>query len=351
MDTINTRQYIILVLFIQFSSKLVTMPTLVFSTAGKDAILSVALGCILELSLIFVVTSIIKRNPNTTLLQLLREKTGWIAYIIIGLLGIFLVARILYCLQELYSFFLENLYDELSLIMFIIPALLVLVYFSYKGLRTLCRALEILIWFIAAGMLIALLSNLEFVDWTKNLPLLQDVENIGKANIESAFLFATPCGLLFLVGKVDISPQILKKTLFTCSLGAVVIISACFIFYSVFGQSMQYVLFALSEYSQFDPYILELQRLIWLSAVVDITKLFLSAICLITLISSTQTKKVSFSIWVAGISIVILVLGLLTRFDTIIWFDITKSALSYFSLGIIVIVNLLFILSLRRKNE
>ncbi len=353
MNELTSRQYIIIVLFIEFTSKLVSMPTLIYSTAGNDAIISVILSSLIELLLILLVTNIIAKTPNTNLFSLLKSKVGVFSYVIIFFLCAFVSLRIIYCLQELYSFFLENLYDELAILIFIIPLLLVSVFFSIRGLKSVGRTLEIFIWLIAGGMFIAILTNIEFIDFSANLPYFENGgSSVLEATVKSIFLFSTPISLLLLVGKVDISANLTKKVFLYSLVGLLVIVIFCFIFYSTFGNSMQYVLFALSEYSQFDPYILELQRLIWLSAVVDVTKLFLSCVCLFTFVTSIFPKKSkSQLISIVALSLFIITMGYTTRFDSIIWFNLSKSVLCYVSVGIILLTCFISILLWRRKNE
>ena len=352
MTELKSRQYLIIVLFIQFTSKLVSMPTLVFSDAKNDAILSIMLSGLIELGLIMLLTRAIKNNPNKNLVSLLKEKIGWVSYVIIFILCAFVFIRIAYCLQELYSFFLENLYDELDLLVFIIPLLFVSIFFSIRGLKTMGRTLEIFIGLIAGGMFIAILTNIEFIDFEANLPYLENgTSPLFSASLNSLFLFTTPISLLLLMGKVEITPNLEKKTLLLSMIGYLIIVIFCFIFYSVFGNSMQYVLFALSEYSQFDPYILELQRLIWLSAVIDVTKLFLSSVCLFSFISSQFPKKSKAQLGCIGLlSLLTITMGYVTKFDSILWFNLTKSVLSMVSIGVILLAIIICILLLRRKN-
>ena len=338
-----------------FTSKLVTMPTLVFSEAGKDAIFSVGLNCLIEFALILLITVVISRTPNTNFFELLKNKIGFFAYIVYIALAAFILVRIVYCFQEAYSFFLENLYDELNIFVFILPVLFISVFLASKGIRTIGRTLEITIWVILAGMVLALLSNTEFIDPTQNMPYFENgLKPILNGSVKSIFLFGSTLSLILLVGKVDSSQKLVKNTTLICGIGSIIMILACFVFYSVFGNSMQYVLFSLSEYSQFDPYILELQRLIWLTAVLDVAKLFCATLCLTFFLNQCLTEpfKIKSSlIPIVIASLIIVVLGVVTHFDTIIWFDITKSYLTYFTLGLMALIVFICVLLIRRKNE
>ncbi|MBR4270907.1 MAG: GerAB/ArcD/ProY family transporter [Clostridia bacterium] len=356
MTELTSKQYICIVVFIFFTSKLVTMPSLVFSTANNDAIISVLINTLIELITISLCTLVIIRNPKTTLFDILKRKIGILAYLVIGLLIIFLLARILYCFQELYSFFLETLYDDLNPYIFIFSALCVCLFFAFKKATVIGRTCEILLWFILIGTVLSLLSNLEYASFTQNMPYLENGLSPTLSGCKDAmFLFGTPTCLLLLTGKVKPNHHLFKNTLVVTSICVVFCVVACFIFYATFGNSMQYVLFSLSEYSQYDPYILELQRLIWMSAVIDISKLFCSTCCLMYLLKAALVDSFRFKSLVLPLltmSAVIIIVGILTRFDTIFWFDLTKSYLSYFTIALILICQIIcLVLSIRRKDD
>ena len=56
MKEITTRQFIIIAIIVMLTSKFVTMPTIIFAGATKDAIFSIILGLCIELLLIFLIT-------------------------------------------------------------------------------------------------------------------------------------------------------------------------------------------------------------------------------------------------------------------------------------------------------
>ena len=122
MTEINSRQFIIIVVFLMLTSKLVTMPSIVYSAAAGDAIFSIILNFLVELLLIFLITLIIIRNPHTSLFELLKRKLTVVGAVIVYIiLTLYMIARLTLCYQELYSFFLNQLYDEFSPLMFAIP--------------------------------------------------------------------------------------------------------------------------------------------------------------------------------------------------------------------------------------
>ena len=343
MTEINSRQFIIIVVFLMLTSKLVTMPSIVYSAAAGDAIFSIILNFLVELLLIFLITLIIIRNPHTSLFELLKRKLTVVGAVIVYIiLTLYMIARLTLCYQELYSFFLNQLYDEFSPLMFAIPTFFVTGYVAYKGIRSLGRSLEIMFWFILVGTIISMISNIEYLQFDQNLPYFANgVMPIIEGSGRSAFYFGNSLCLLFLVGKVEIKPNLLKKTILYTILISIFIVIICFIFYDVFGKSMQYVLFALSEYSQYDPFVLELQRLVWLTSIIDITKLFCSTICIIYCIGQAnkvlfQTKTTLLPILITFL--LIFSLATLLHYDLLIMFELVRNYLSFITIGIIALM-------------
>ena len=343
MTEINSRQFIIIVVFLMLTSKLVTMPSIVYSAAAGDAIFSIILNFIVELLLIFLITLIIIRNPHTSLFELLKRKLTVVGAVIVYIiLALYMIARLTLCYQELYSFFLNQLYDEFSPLMFAIPTFFVTGYVAYKGIRSLGRSLEIMFWFILVGTIISMISNIEYLQFDQNLPYFANgIMPVLEGSGRSAFYFGNSLCLLFLVGKVEIKPNLLKKTILYTILISIFIVIICFIFYDVFGKSMQYVLFALSEYSQYDPFVLELQRLVWLTSIIDITKLFCSTICIIYCIGQAnkvlfQTKTTLLPILITFL--LIFSLATLLHYDLLIMFELVRNYLSFITIGIIALM-------------
>lgn len=357
MTELTSRQFIIIAVFIMLTSKLVTMPTVVFASASNDAIFSVIINSLIELLLIFIITFIIKRNPDTSLFDLLAKKFSKIgAYIIIAILAIFLIARLTFCYEELYSFFLQLLYDDFSPYIFAIPTFFVTGYLAYKGARSIGRTLEILFWFILIGTMIAVISNANLVTFHSNIPYFQNgITPILEGSYTSAFYFGNSLGLLFFVGKVRINDNLVKNTMITCSLIALLIAALCFIFYDVFGLSMEFTMFALTEYSQYNPFILELQRLVWLSAIVDITKLFCSTACLTYCLGQAGkvfTKSKTTLLPIITVFLLVFSLATILHYDLLSMIELVRNYLSLITLGIIalsLIICLILAIN-RRKN-
>ncbi len=360
MKELTSRQFVIIAIFVILTSKFVTMPSIIFASASTDSIFSILLGLLVELLLIFLITIVIKRNQDTNLFNLLKQK-----FTIVGALFIMLIlfsyatVRLMYCYQELFSFFTELLYDEFPPLFFAIPTFFVTGYIAYKGARSLGRTFEILLPFIIVGTIIALISNIDFLSFDTNLPYFeQGLTPMLDGFLRSGFYFGNSLVLLFFVGKVKIvEPQkFVKNTMIALNITAGIILIACFLFYDVFGMSMQYTIFALTEYSQYDPFILELQRLVWLSAIVDITKLFCSTAVFVYCLGQAGKQVFNSKTTLSPIMISFLIIysiATILHYDLEEMFMLVRNYFSFITIGIIALSLIIcIILSIkRRKNE
>ncbi len=358
MTELSSRQFILISLYLIISSKLMSMPTLIFDYAGKEAIFTIALNFIIEILIVFLVCEVIKRNPNTNLFQLLKQKFSIVgAYIILIILYAFILFKFLFVLQELYTFFKEFLYDDFMPIVFALPMFFVVGYLAFKGARTMGRTFEILFWFILIGIIVTIASNLEYVSFSRLEPYFENgIMPMLDGSLKSLFYFGNSIPLLFFIGKVQVTQKFTTKVIASTVGLALFITAFCFIFYDIYGMAVPYTLFALSDFAQYDPFILDLQRLNWLSTMVDVTKLFCSASIFLYCLGQAGKNmvKLKSSFYPIIVSIIITyVLATLLNYDLDIMKHYIANYLSYATIGVMaltIIISLVFSFN-RRKNE
>ena len=138
MQRITSNQYIIIAAFCILTSKIMTMPTIIYSFAGKDAIFSIVLNMLVDLTIVILITGLIQKYPNTTFLDLLTKKfTRFGAVVLSTLLVAFILFKGVFLLQETLSFFTLALYEKMNLWLLLIPAIMTILYISFMGLNVL----------------------------------------------------------------------------------------------------------------------------------------------------------------------------------------------------------------------
>ena len=281
MTKITTNQYILIAVFCILTSKLMTMPTVIFNYAGKDAIFSVILNMVIELTLVLVITGLIKKYPTITFFELLKQKLKKpFAIVLCTIFIAFLLFKGTFLLQETISFFSLALYQNMNIWLLIIPSILTILYISYKGLSAIGRSIDIYWIFVLLALVIVFVIGVTKVDFSANLPYLENgIIPVLNGTMHSFFYIGNSLVLLLFMGKVELKPDIFKyTTLFSVAM-AIFVSFNIFIYYNLFANFVPYCTFAISNLSQFNPFVTEIGHIGWLSIVEStINLIFMSSI-------------------------------------------------------------------------
>lgn len=348
MQRITTNQYIVTASFCILTSKIMTMPTVVFSYAGKDAIFSVVINILVDLVIVLLVTGLIQKYPNITFLDLLTKKFTRIGAIIIStLLVAFLLFKGVFLLQETLSFFTLTLYEKVNFWMLLIPALLTVLYISYKGLNTLGRSIDIYWVFVFITVLMILVISVMQTDFGANLPYFeQGFLPVLRGSMHTSIYAGNGLLLLFFMGKVEHNPKIFKHTCILSIIVALLVIFNDFVFYCLFGDFVPYCTFALSNLSQYNPFVTELGHIGWLSIIEStINLIFVSSLCCYCV---RQYLQFTFKIGKKIVSTLIcgaMYLTIIYIFDFTLYnmLDFVKNYGFYYNLGLIPLMIILCI--------
>ena len=282
MQKITTNQYILLAVFCILTSKIMTMPAVVYSYAGKDAIFSVLINVMIDIILVVLITKLVKKHQNTTFFELLTKKLGKIiATIITSAITLFVLYKGTFLFQETLSFFSLALYENYSFWLLLVPSLLTILYISYKGLSAIGRSIDIYWIFVFLEVIIVLVIGIMRVEFQSNFPYFENgVLPLLNGSAHSSIYAGNSLLLLFFVGKVDLKPKLVHyTTLFSLGVGCIVLLNNL-IFFNLFTTFVPYCTFALSHLSQFNPFVTELGHAGWLSIVEStINLIFMSSVC------------------------------------------------------------------------
>lgn len=356
---ISSRNYILFAVFAVLTSKMMSLPHVIYDYAGHDAIFSVLLNLSIELLLIFLITRLIKKHPNITFIEYLSSKITRVgAGIVVAVISLFLFFKALYILQETYSFLLHTIYIDLSPILYYLPAFFVTGYISVKGLHTMGKCVEVFIFFLAIGLFTAFINTLGQVPLDTNMPYFRNgIGDMLNGTYNSCFYIGNSLVLLAFMGKIRISKNIVKNTMLSC-IGVGLFVSIMdFCFYNMLGYTVIYSKFAISDITQFNPFVSDLGHLNWLSIIVStvnllsiVTIMFYAVQTGISQIYHVRTKLIP----VITMCVIIYIVGCLMHFDLNIIEHYAVEYGKYFALGIIVsTIIMLAILNCtkRRRNE
>lgn len=281
MTKITTNQYILIAVFCILTSKLMTMPTIVFEFAQKDAIFSIALNSVIDVCIVLCITHLIHQYPNTTFFELLKQKLKpFFAAVAFSAISVFLLFKGVFLLQETISFFSLSLYENTNYWLLCIPAILSIMYISYKGLSAIGRSIDIYWIFVFLALVILFVISVPQVEIGANVPYFENgVTPMLNGTMHSLFYVGNGIVLLLFMGKVQQKPKIMRyTTLFCIGIGLFVIVNN-FVFFNLFLNFVPYCTFAINHLSQYDPFVTELGHIGWLSIIEStINLIFISSI-------------------------------------------------------------------------
>lgn len=146
-NQISTKQASLFISIMLLSSKLLVLPSLLYAENKSASILSVIFIFCLEFLFLIFLINFKKKNKNLSFFNFFELKIGKIlTKIILILLFVFFLLKAIFIMQESFSFLKRSLYNDASISLFLVCLLPVATAFAYKGLKAFGRTLEIFYW-------------------------------------------------------------------------------------------------------------------------------------------------------------------------------------------------------------
>ena len=279
MKELTSRQFIFITLFAMLSTKILTIQPLVYEHAGKDSIWSIFLGMVFDFSILIFVVWLLQKHKDISFYDLLKKTFGTVVTkILLVFMFVFILLKALFLYQETYSYFLQILFTEIPLLVYVIPALFVTGYFAVKGITTIARSMEIFSVFIIIGVLVCTLTAIDGVSTDYILPFFENGISPTLEGFEAQIFYrGNAIMLLLFMGKIDFNKHFnLKFYSYNIAL-RLAVLGIGLLFYMVYGPSVKYVEFTLADLPQYDPFVSDLGRFNWLSLVICTLALFLTS--------------------------------------------------------------------------
>ena len=142
-------------MLVTIGNKLLSLPAIMYQSSGSDAIWIVLLNFFLAFLVFYMFAYIAKKYPNKTFKEFAVKYLGNAGYILLFFMFYYIVKLVL-TLNEGEIFLSETIYVGLSSALYIIPTVVIAIYFVFKGLQPIARANEILIGLIIFGLAITI---------------------------------------------------------------------------------------------------------------------------------------------------------------------------------------------------
>jgi len=358
MKVISSLQFTFISIFLLLSTKVFTITPYVFGYAGKDSIWSMSFGALIDLAILVLVIVIMQKNKEITFFELLKKSFGTIiAKILLCFLFVFILLKALFLYQETHSFFLQILFDEFPLLLYVIPVLFITGYFAVKGIDTIARSIEIFAIFVLIGVIICASTAVNDANFNYLLPFFEDGIGPSLDGLWAQMFYrGNPIILLCFMGKVEFKKHFNVKFILSNFILLLMLLGTALLFYMVYGPSARYVEFALADLPQYDPFVSDLGRFNWLSVVVCTFALFLTSSVFLYCLAliGRWILGLKRSIIPIGISLtMVIILALINQFSLPLMMERIANEWLWINASVLFLYVLLSfgLLIFRRKNE
>jgi len=267
MQKINSRQIIIFYFIYTAAVKFLMLPHYLSESAGRDGWISALLGSLLELLLLFaVVKSIELRNSDGNIYTQLRRRTTAVgAKLIIGIWLLFFLLQSLIIIKQTGFLLEQSLYEELSVLKYAVPILVLGIAFCYMPVRSIFRSGEIFYVLIAAALGLSLLPALGKADPAEILPVLEGgARPVLEGVYNNLIYFESSAILLMFAGDIKVQKTFTRTFMFWAIIGAIVFTAFVFLYYSMFGPLTVVRPLSIVNITQQSSYIVQNGRLEWI---------------------------------------------------------------------------------------
>jgi hypothetical protein len=272
MKKISTRQLIIFYFIFSFAIKFLLLPQFLAGTAGKDLWISAIIGVAKELVVLWVVLVVMAMDKDRDVYAGLRLGKNGIGSAVFakGVLTImfaFFLLQAMITLVQTEYLLSHTLYESLNIHKFVIPMLVLGIFFCYSKTRAVFRSGEIFYILILVAIFLAVLPALWKVDVREVLPIVpSSFGPIWRAVYHNLIYFEGAVILLMFKGEIDIKKGFVRNFMIWAGIGAVVFVAFIFFYYSLFGPLANLRTLGVVDVTGQNSYIAQNGRLEWIIA-------------------------------------------------------------------------------------
>ncbi len=263
---INYRQLAVLVFMSFIALKILALPGLLYAESGNMSWLVTLILMLVDTFYAILIIGLIKKAGNKNILEFMTEIMGPVLPRILMFILILKYGLVVANISKGLEFFVvENFYNELNWIVFVLPLILLTGFMVYKGLRNIARVSEMIYFAVFIGCLYIALKSIAGVDIFNFLPFFKDgVKPLFEAGFNHLSWFGSGTFLLMLFGKVDFSNE-KRFTMFKfIAFAFILVLLVHFVFYGLFDVTSPTHAFCISDISQFSSGKSSIDELSWL---------------------------------------------------------------------------------------
>lgn len=201
-NKIKLRQTCLFIIVFSLATKIIILPSVVASFSKESLWISALINFAIDGAMLFFVLKMSDKFKGLTFYQILRENLGDIpTKIILFLYFIYFLLKAYSPIMEQKSFIEIALYETTHVVWIFSPIFLISAFFSYKGIKTVGRLSDFLIWFIIFAYVILISLSIPASNPSNILPIVGvPFKSIAKGSFFSLLWYFDSTYILFLIG-------------------------------------------------------------------------------------------------------------------------------------------------------
>lgn len=153
MSVLNTKQLVIMIVFIPLVFKMATLPSLIYSIAETSSYITILIVAIIEFLQLFFILIFVNKGG----MEKIKERYGENIIRILGIpLLLVFFAKFFLSLSETFTYLQYYAFYNVRPEPIIISFLLIAGYLAFKGAKTIGRLFELAIWFLPIILIVGL---------------------------------------------------------------------------------------------------------------------------------------------------------------------------------------------------
>ena len=236
-NKMKLRQICLFVITFSLVTKIIILPSIIAGYSKESLWISALINFIIDGAMIFFILKIGDNFKGLSFFQILKENIGGVpTKIIFFFYFLYFLLKAYSPIMEQKSFIEIALYETTHVVWIFSPIFLISTFFSYKGLKTVGRISDVLIWFTSFAFIILISLSIPASNPSNLLPIIGiPFKNVLKGSWFSVLWHLDSTYLLFLIG--SFKRERLSKTKIMVAYGIVTLAVLVFfaVLYSEFG--------------------------------------------------------------------------------------------------------------------
>ncbi len=262
---ISTRQASLIIMIAMLSTKLLSLNSIISYVMANNAwvifFVSLVVDILFSAILIYLIYKI-----DMPILEYIKLKFGFTASIVISILvGLMFLFKTTQIMVDIYLFFVQLIYVEISRFIFVICFIIILFYFGSRYMQSIGRTIELLLYLIMFSLVLSLIISVKAINLENLLPFANiNISTASKNIFNHNLWFGDFWFLFFMIGNIKKEKDTGKKILWSYIISSIIILLFVIVFTCVFGETASLYRVCVIDITEVMPRLTNQARFNWL---------------------------------------------------------------------------------------